>query len=164
MLKNKLITIENFNKEDQKEIAELLEHSLKQKVILIDNNEQLTVTDKVSFQEKLLQIQKLQYQQIKESISNHLIVASNYFDSLFIHDDFSFFYHNITSKRRKFMSHIYEFYQEIEPDLTLVKKSKDKQKNKRIGDLLMLFPDRCKILESVNKKEIIEHLLFLLKK
>lgn len=168
MLKGLLINIENFSENEKKIIYEIMEsflvddmsiksgvygsycHSIKKE------QQNLNIDKEIEFLLNVTEMVNFYKTEIKPELLNKIVVTDNYFDSIYINMDIKI----INLKRQ-----ILYGFQENEPILTLIKDEKnDNDKKKRIADLMMKFPHRCKVVNNVNRKEIVEHLLYTFKK
>jgi hypothetical protein len=173
-----LINIENFNHIETKQICDILKDVLKQNITVIlreknlfnnaihkfygnkqmDKQTEMLISVAETYQFYCDEIIPI-VEKAKHDTSSkfHVIVTEKYFDSIYLDClDIKFIRENKQA--------LYGF-QKIEPSLTLIKKdqSTDIHLNKRISDLFMMKPQRCKILEKIDKREIVEHFLYRLK-
>lgn len=175
-MKKILVTLENFNQNEIMEITKLLKGFLNEKMLFIPrvNNLYFNLvkrfygTDKIdSTTCMLLDVAELN-QFVKNELetefnkNNHIqiIVTEKYFDSVALsHLDLKFTNVNRVS--------LYG-HQKHKPDLTLIKldlNTDSEELQKRIGDLIMKDPNRCKVIHGGNyqNKEILEHFIYMLK-
>lgn len=175
-----LINLENFSHQETKEICAILESVLKDSCTYIPRIPDLfnntlykfyrdkkldihtemivSVAEMYQFYKDEIETAYQKVQVLDDDLKYHVIITDNYFDSIFLK------YLDIQFKNEK--RQVLYGFQYIEPSLTFIKYVNDKENlllNKRIGDLVMNKPKRCKIIHNVNRKEIIEHLIYCLK-
>lgn len=175
-----LINLENFSNQETKEICAILQSVLQDSYTYIPRIPDLfnntlykfyrdkkldahtemivSVAEMYQFYKDEIETVYQKVQSLNDDVKYHVIITDNYFDSIFLK------YLDIQFKNEK--RQVLYGFQYIEPSLTFIKYVDEKENpllNKRIGDLVMNKPKRCKIIHDVNRKEIIEHLVYCLK-
>lgn len=172
-----LINIENFNYIETKQICDILKDVLKKDITIVlreqnlfnnaihrfygnkqmDQHTEMLISVSETYQFYCDEIAPI-VENVKYDTSSkfHVIVTEKYFDSIYLD------YLDIIFVREN--KQVLYCFQKIEPSLTLIKNTPSNEiLNKRISDLFMMKPQRCKILDKIDKKEIVEHFLYRLK-
>lgn len=175
-MKKILVTLENFNPSETIEIIKLLKGFLNEKMLFIPRVKNLyfnlvqkfhgnhKIDSKTHMLLDIAELNQFVENELEVEFNNNnkiqVIITEKYFDSVALsHLDLKF----TNSNRVSLYGH-----QKYKPDLTLIKldiNSDSKELQKRIGDLIMKDPHRCKVIHSCNynNKEIVEHFMYMLK-
>ena len=164
-----LVTIENFNQQEKEIFKQIINTVLKDKFIFINHNpnefnEILRNSGyfDLNYQTKMLvalaELNELYFRDLSKLFNKYqFIITENYFDCLFINFTQIHFDKKMKDSINNFMI--------VKPELTIIKINNQDHHNKqkRINELVLKEPQRCKTILNLDKKKLIEHFLFYMK-
>ena len=164
-----LVTIENFNQQEKEIFKQIINTVLKDKFIFIDHNpnEFNEILRKsgyfdLNYQTKMLvalaELNELYFRDLSKLFNKYqFVITENYFDCLFINFTQIYFDKKMKDSINNFMI--------VKPELTIIKINNQDHDNKqkRINELVLKEPQRCKTILNLDKKKLIEHFLFYMK-